>query len=76
MELTEGAIRLLDSQDWFDQLPDIISELTWEGAGLHQGALILPVTVCADIMHILDYCCKLIGRSTYLISSLSLLKYL
>ena len=61
MELTEAAIRLLDSQDWFDQLRDTISELTWEGAGRPQDGLILPVTVCADIMQVLDYCCKLEG---------------
>ena len=59
MDLTEAAIRLLDSQDWFDQLRDIVSELTWEGAGQPCGALILPVTVCADIMHTLDLSCKL-----------------
>ena len=57
MELTEAALRLLDGQDWFDHLRDTVSELTWEGAGRTRNpALILPVTVRADIVHTLEYC--------------------
>ena len=57
MELTEAALRLLDGQDWFALLRDTVSELTWEVAGRRLNhALILPVTVRADIAHTLQYC--------------------